>query len=171
MRALQIAVLKRDLAMTKLLLESGADPGGGLWTSPDAIARDRGYDEIVDAIQSARRKRGERGPQGPTEAARKFEKTAKSGSEKALCAVLDEHPELAEITLANGMTMLHQAVCRGALLLTKWLLDHGADVNRKATLALFHGATFLPNSPQGWTPPRLCRDRPRRRLALRHSQV
>src|SRR5215831_16171398 len=126
MRALQIAVLKRDLAMTKLLLEFGADPGSGIWTSPYAIARDRGYDEIVDAIRAARAKRGERGPQGPTEAARKFEQTAKSGSEEALCTVLDEHPELAEITLANGMTMLHQAVCHGALLITKWLLDHGA---------------------------------------------
>jgi ankyrin repeat protein len=152
MRALQIAVLKRDLAMTKLLLEFGADPGSGMWTSPYAIAHDRGYDEIIDAIRAARAKRGERGPQGPTEAARKFEKTAKSGSEEALCAVLDEHPELAETTLANGMTMLHQAVSHGAVLITKWLLDHGADVNRKATLSLYHGATFLPNSPQGWTP-------------------
>jgi ankyrin repeat protein len=151
-RALQIAVLKRDLAMTKLLLEFGADPGSGQWTSPYAIARDRGYDEIADAIRAARTKRGERGPQGPTEAARKFEQAAKSGDEEALCAVLDEHPELAEITLAEGMTVLHQAVCHGALLMTQWLLDHGADVNRKATLSLFHGATFLPNSPHGWTP-------------------
>ena len=152
MSALQIAVLKRDLAMTKLLLEFGADPGSGIWTSPYAIARDRGYDEIVDAIRAARMKRGERGPQGPSEAARKFEQAAKSGNEKAVCAVLDEHPELAEITQAHGMTMLHQAVCHGALLITKWLLDHGADVNRKAALSLYHGATFLPNSPQGWTP-------------------
>jgi hypothetical protein len=66
-------------------------------------------------------------------------------------AALDEHPELAEITLANGMTMLHQGVCHGTLLITKWQLDHGADVNRRGTLALYHGATFLPNSPQGWS--------------------
>jgi ankyrin repeat protein len=152
MRALQIAVLKRDLGMTKLLLEFGADPGSGIWTSPCAIARDRGYDEIVDAIRAALTKRGERRPQGPTEAARKLEQAAKSGNQEALCAVLDEHPELAEVTLANGMTMLHQAVCHGAPLISKWLLDHGADVNRTAALSLYHGATFLPNSPQGWTP-------------------
>jgi ankyrin repeat protein len=151
-RALQIAVLRRDLALTKLLLEFEADPGGGEWTSPYAIARDRGYDEIVDAIRAARTKRGECGPQGPSEAARKFEQAAKAGNEEALCAALDQHPELAEFTLANGMTILHQAVCHGALLMTKWLLDHGKDVNRKAPLALYHGATFLPNSPQGWTP-------------------
>ncbi len=152
MRALQTAVLRRDLAMTQLLLEFGADPGSGVWTSPSAIARDRGYDEIVDAILAARTRRGERGLKGPTEAMRKFEQAAKSGNEAALCAVLDEHPELAEITQANGLTMLHQAVCHGAILMTKWLLDHGADVNRKAGIALFHGATFLPNDPQGWTP-------------------
>jgi ankyrin repeat protein len=151
-RALQIAVLRRDLAMTELLLEFEADPGGGEWTSPYGIARDRGYDEIVDAIRAARTKRGEHGLQGSIEALGKFERVAKSGNEEALCAVLDEHPELAEITLANGMSMLHQAVCHGALRITNWLLDHGADVNRKAALALFHGATFLPNSPQGWTP-------------------
>src|SRR6516162_4705726 len=46
MRALRTAVLKRDLAMTKLLLEFGADPGSGTWTSPYTIAHDRGYDEI-----------------------------------------------------------------------------------------------------------------------------
>src|SRR5207253_8778605 len=33
-----------------------------------------------------------------------------------------------------------------------WLLDHGADVNGKAPLALYHAATFLPRAPQGWTP-------------------
>jgi ankyrin repeat protein len=142
-RFLQIAVLKRDLALTQLLLEFGADPGGGEWTSPEVIARDRGYDEIVDAIRAARTKRGERGLQGPTEAVRKFEQAAKSGNEEALCAVLDEHPELAEITPANGMTMLHQAASHGAVRITKWLLDHGADVNH----------------------------RPRRRLALRRPQV
>ena len=60
MRALHMAVLRRDLEMTKLLLEFGADPDGGIWpkrdaTSPYVLARDRGYDEIVDEIDAARR--------------------------------------------------------------------------------------------------------------------
>jgi hypothetical protein len=55
MRALHMAVLRRDLEMTKLLLEFGADPDGGIWpnrgaTSPYVIARDRGYEEIVDVL-------------------------------------------------------------------------------------------------------------------------
>src|ERR1700681_4873787 len=49
MRALHMAVLRRDLEMTRLLLEFGADPDSGIWpsrdaTSPHVIARDRGYD-------------------------------------------------------------------------------------------------------------------------------
>src|SRR5689334_3188194 len=63
MRALHMAVLSRDLKMTELLLEFGADPDTGIWpkrdaTSPYVLARDRGYAEIVEAIRSAREKRG-----------------------------------------------------------------------------------------------------------------
>src|SRR6185436_20686993 len=73
MRALHMAVLRRDLEMTKLLLEFGADTHTGIWpkrdaTSPFIIARDRGYEEIVEAIRAEREKRGARGPKGPTEA-------------------------------------------------------------------------------------------------------
>src|ERR1700704_558147 len=61
MRALHMVVLKRDLEMTRLLLEFGADPDTGIWpkrdaTSPYVIARERGYGEIVDAIRAAREK-------------------------------------------------------------------------------------------------------------------
>jgi len=62
-----------------------------------------------------------------------------------MLAVLEEYHQLAE------KMSLHYAAGRGALLIMKWLLDHGADVN-KTEDTLFHGATFLPPSPQGWTP-------------------
>ena len=121
MRALHMAVLRRDLEMTKLLLEFGADPDGGIWpkrdaTGPYVIARDRGYDEIVDVIDAAREKRGARGPKGPTDATRKFNRAWQSGNEAAMVAVLDEHPDLADICRPDGLTMLHQAAGRGALL-------------------------------------------------------
>lgn len=142
MRALHMVVLRRDLDMTKLLLEFGADPDGGIWpnrdaTSPYVIARDRGYEEIADVIDTARRKRGARGPDGPTEATRKLHRAYQSGSEEAMVAALDEHPDLAEMCPPDGLTLLHQTAGDGALLMMKWLLDHGADVNRK--------------SQQGWT--------------------
>ena len=143
MRALHMAVLRRDLDMTKLLLEFGADPDGGIWphrdaTSPYVIARDRGYEEIVDVLDMVRRQRGARGPTGPTEATRKLQRACQSGSEEAMVAVLDEHPELAEMCPPNGVTLLHQMAGRGGVLAMKWLLDHGAEINRK--------------SQEGWTP-------------------
>src|SRR5689334_7269514 len=66
MTALHMAVLRRDLEMTRLLLEFGADPDAGIWPKRDAttafvIARDRGYDEIVEVIRAAE-KRGARRP-------------------------------------------------------------------------------------------------------------
>jgi hypothetical protein len=68
MRAVHMAVLRRDLETTKLLLEFGADPDGGIWpnrdaTGPFVIARDGGYQEIVDVIETSaasRRRRGRR---------------------------------------------------------------------------------------------------------------
>lgn len=137
MRALHMAVLRRDLEMTKLLLDFGGDPDGGIWpnrdaTSPYVLGLDRGYGEIVELIRAAKEKRGARGPQGPTEAKRQLDRAWQSGSEEAVVAVFDEHPELAEMCPPNGLTMLHQAAGRGALLIMTWLLDHGSDVNRKA---------------------------------------
>jgi ankyrin repeat protein len=151
-RALQVAVLKRDLEMTKLLLEFGADADGGSWTSPAVIARDRGYDEIAELIRAAREKRGARRPEIPTEGMRKLHQAELSGSEEAMVAVFDEYPELAESRSSDGVTMLHISVGHGALLMMKWLIDHGADVNRKADCVPHHGATFLPKSQQGRTP-------------------
>ena len=46
--------------------------------------------------------------------------------------------ELAGLCPPDGLTPLHQAAGRGALKVMKWLIDHGADVNR--------------TSRQGWTP-------------------
>jgi ankyrin repeat protein len=143
MRAIHMAVLRRDLVLTKLLLEFGADPDGGIYpkreaTSPYILARDRGYDEIAEVLREAREKRGARSPKGPSEAVRKCEQAFQAGSEDAIVAAFDEHPELADMCPADGRTMLHQAAGLGATRWMKWLLDRGADVNR--------------NSHHGWTP-------------------
>jgi ankyrin repeat protein len=143
MRALHMAVLRRDLNMTKLLLEFGADADGGIYpnrdaTSPFTIARDRGYDEIVNVIDTARRQRGARGPSDPTDATRKLHQAYQSGSEEAMIAVFEEHPDLADLCPPDGRTLLHHMAGCGALRVMKWLLDHGADVNGK--------------SDEGWTP-------------------
>ena len=58
MRVLHIAVLNRDVELTRLLLDAGADPCGGIWpnrdaTGPATIARERGYDESVTLMAAA----------------------------------------------------------------------------------------------------------------------
>jgi len=157
MRALHMAVLRRDLEMTKLLLEFAADPQGGIWpnrdaTSPYVIARDRGYREILEAINAAQEKRGTRPSQVPPEVGRKVREAWVTGREEAMQAVLDEHPELTDWRQADGTTMLHMAAGRGETLIIKWLIDHGKDVNARAHCVPHQSATFLDRSPQGWTP-------------------
>jgi ankyrin repeat protein len=63
-RALHYAVLRRDPAMVRLLMEAGADARKGIYphrdaTSALAIAHDRGYQEIVDVIEEEERLRRE----------------------------------------------------------------------------------------------------------------
>jgi ankyrin repeat protein len=156
MRAIHMAVIRRDLAMTKLLLEFGADTDGGIWpnrdaTSPYIIARDRGYTEIVDAIQDASVQRGLRGHNVPTEAKTKLERARQSGGEEAMIAVLDQHPELADVCSPEGCTMLHQIAGHGALKIIRWLIDHGAAVNAKWKRDYWHCEwTPLDFAASGW---------------------
>ena len=63
-RALHYAVLRRDAAMVKLLMEAGADARKGIWPNRDAtsalaIARDREYADIVAIIEKEEQLRRE----------------------------------------------------------------------------------------------------------------
>lgn len=161
MRAIHMAVLRRDLEMCKLLLEFGADPDTGIWpkrdaTGPVVIAHERGYTEIVQAIIDAREKRGARGNKAPREAIRKLMQAHHSGSEEAVVAVFDQYPELAEMCPPGNVTQLHQAADHGEMLMIQWLLAHGADINAMSSIAPSHDASILSSSPgkshPGWTP-------------------
>src|SRR4029079_17503362 len=101
-------------------------------TGPFVMARERGYDEIFDAIRAAREKRGARGVPGPTEEKRKLHQAFLSGNEDAAVAVFDEHPELAEQCPPDGASLFHQMPGHGAMKVMKWMIDHGADVNKKS---------------------------------------
>jgi ankyrin repeat protein len=157
MSPLNLAVQRRDLEMARLLLEFGGNPDAGIWpyrdaTSPRVIARDRGYQEISEAINAALEKRGASPSQVPVEVRRKVREAHMSGREEAMVAVIDQHPELADWRHPDGTTMLHLAAGRGEALIVKWLVDHGKDVNARAHGVPHQSATFLDRSPQGWTP-------------------
>jgi ankyrin repeat protein len=143
MRALHIAVLRRDLAMTNLLLEFGANPDGGVYPNRDAtgplvLARERGYEEIAEVLRAARERRGARCPTGPAEAMRRLQRAYQSDDDEAMVSILEQHPEVAETRTPDGLTWLHRAAGCGAMRLMRWLLDRGADVNGKTV--------------EGWTP-------------------
>ena len=135
-RAIHIAVMARDVEMTRLLLEAGADTRDGIWpnrdaTSPRTIAEERGYDEIVALMTAHEEKRGARVVNAHDDGVRRL-RDAMTGGEEAVIAVFESEPGLAGMCPPDGVTMLHRAAQYGLLRVAKWLLDHGADVNKQS---------------------------------------
>jgi ankyrin repeat protein len=109
LRALHIAVLRRDPAMVRLLMQHGADARRGIWpnrdaTSPHRIAIERGYDEISAAIQE--------------------EELRRAGAAA--------NPALPHRSDPDGWTPLHQAAGRLDEQAVGRLLQQGAEVNCRA---------------------------------------
>src|SRR5262245_6202185 len=134
-RALHIAVMARDVEMTRLLLEAGADTRDGIWpnrdaTGPRTIAEERGYDEIVALMTAHEEKRGARLVNALDDGVRRLRDAMMTGGEEAVIAVFESEPGLAGMCPPDGVTMLHRAAQYGLLRVAKWHLDHGADVNK-----------------------------------------
>jgi ankyrin repeat protein len=136
-RAIHIAVMARDVEMTRLLLEAGADTRDGIWpnrdaTSPRTIAEERGYDEIVALMTAQEEKRGARSVNAHGDGVSRLRDAMMTGGEEAVIAVFESEPGLAGMCPPDGVTMLHRAAQYGLLRVAKWLLDHGADVNKQS---------------------------------------
>jgi ankyrin repeat protein len=135
LRAIHIAVMARDVEMTRLLLEAGADTRDGIWpnrdaTGPRTIAEERGYDEIVALMTAQEEKRGARSVNPHGDGVRRLRDAMMTGGEEAVIAVFESEPGLAGMCPPDGVTMLHRAAQYGLLRVATWLLDHGADVNK-----------------------------------------
>jgi ankyrin repeat protein len=134
-RPIHIAVMARDVEMTRLLLDAGADTRDGIWpnrdaTGPRTIAEERGYDEIVALMTAHEEKRGARSVNALDDGVRRLRDAMMTGGEAAVIAVFESEPALADMCPPDGVTMLHRAAQYGLLRVAKWLIDHGGDVNK-----------------------------------------
>src|SRR5262245_1994198 len=109
-RPLHIAVMGRDVEMTRLLLEAGADTRGGIWpnrdaTSPRTIAQERGYDEIVAMMAAQEETRGARSGDELGDSVGRLNDAMMTGDEEAVIAAFESQPALAGICPPDGVTM------------------------------------------------------------------
>ncbi|HEY2015416.1 MAG TPA: ankyrin repeat domain-containing protein [Bryobacteraceae bacterium] len=138
-RALHYAVLARAPEMVRVLMEYGADARKGIYPHRDAtsaltIAKERGYDEIVAIIEKAEQHRRETatGSDQPTTSAEdELAEAIWNGDEKRALAMLEAQPSLVHRCDRRGWTPLHWAAAALDEPLVAWLLEHGADVERR----------------------------------------
>jgi ankyrin repeat protein len=138
-RALHFAVFARAPEMVRLLMEHGADARRGIYphrdaTSPLTLATERGYTDIVAVIeeQEQRRRETRSGPNAPVTAVQdELSEAIARGDETRALAILEREPALIHACDRRGWTPLHMAAAALNQRLVTWLLDHGADVNRR----------------------------------------
>jgi hypothetical protein len=103
MRALHIAVMRRDVEMTRLLLEAGADTRGGIWpnrdaTSPRTIAGERGSEDIVAMMVAQEEKRSARSANAVgDDGLHRLRHAMMTGGEEAVIAVFESQPSFANV--------------------------------------------------------------------------
>jgi ankyrin repeat protein len=138
--ALHHAVVHRDAKMTRALIQLGAAPRVGLWphrdaTAPYAVARDRGYDEIIAVIEQAEEeRRREASPAGATIDSKTDEilRALVEGKRDEAIRLVESDLSLVGACNHAGTTPLHVAAFLHDPEMVAWLLERGAPVDAKA---------------------------------------
>lgn len=137
-RALHYAVLARSSEMARLLMQHGADARKGIWphrdaTSALAIARDRGYSDVVAVIEEEELRRREQvSCPNLTVSPVQDQITAaiSKGDNNTAMRLLQEDPFLINACDRNGATPLHIAAEENNVELVSWLLERGAGARK-----------------------------------------
>ncbi len=146
-RALHYAVMRRDAAMVKLLMEAGADARQGIYphrdaTSALAIAQDRGYSEIVAVIEEEERLRREElsCPNATISPVQdEIHHAIKTGNNATAVRLLQADGSLIQACDRDGRTPLHIAAQETNQEMVAWLLNRRANVRKED----IHGLTAL----------------------------
>ena len=141
-RALHFAVLRRDPAMVRLLMEAGADARKGIYphrdaTSPWAMANDRGYDDVLSVIEDEERQRREEMscPNATvTPVQDQIHAAIFEHDNETAIRLLAEDGSLIHACDRDGRNPLHIAAQDANIEMLAWLLERRAKVN-KADLA------------------------------------
>jgi ankyrin repeat protein len=134
-RALHFAVLRRDVAMVRLLMEAGADARVGIYPHRDAtsavtIARDRGYCDIVAVIEEGEQRRRQ-ATSCPNAAVSPLQDqigaAIRKGDTAEATRMLRADESLIHACDRHGGTPLHVAAEAGNQEMVAWLLNKRAN--------------------------------------------
>lgn len=138
-RAIHYAVLRRDTAMVRLLMEAGADARKGIFphrdaTSAFALAQDREYTDIVAIIEDEERhRREEMSCSNATVSAAQdqISLAIHEGDRATAIRLLGADLSLLQACDREGRTPLHIAAGSNDPILVEWLLERRANVRKK----------------------------------------
>jgi ankyrin repeat protein len=138
-RGLHYAVLRRDAAMVRLLMQSGADARKGIWPHRDAttayaLAKERDYQDIVAAIEDEEQRRREQTscPNAAVSPAQdRINEAIRAGDNATAIRMLEADTNLIRACDRSGGTPLHAAAQAANEEMVAWLLARGAGVHKK----------------------------------------
>ena len=138
-RGLHYAVLRRDVPMVRLLMQTGGDARKGIWPHRDAtsaltLARDREYHDVVAVIEEEEeRRRAEVSCPNTfiSPVQDQISAAISKGDSNTAMRLLEEDPFLLNACDRNGATPLHIAAEENNVELVSRLLERGASARKQ----------------------------------------